>query len=80
MPKVKEKSIKGLSLRNFSENRGKRQREINARKGKRHRERKHPESSYWINMLPRKKELRKQREVNNKKRDFPRAKILGSSS
>ena len=27
MPKVKEKSIKGLSLRNFSENRGKRQRE-----------------------------------------------------
>lgn len=46
------------------------------KKRKRYKERKHPGSSYWISKLPRKKELRKEREVNNQrgKRFFPEPK------
>lgn len=40
----------------------------NSKKDKRHRARKHPGSVYWINKLLRKKELRKQREVNNQQK------------
>lgn len=52
MPKEGKKSVRGLGLKNFLENRGKRQR--GEKCNKRCRERKHPGSSYWINKLPRK--------------------------